>query len=85
MANPKPFETDVKRFRWGGKLTRACPKCGTRRTLDGMRDDYLSYPTANEPFDLGFYCHECDHEWSVRVVLHVHLEAVKPPKAAKAQ
>lgn len=71
-----PFEVDVKRFPFSDKIRYTCPKCGKKRTLNGLMYDYLSYPTANKEFDLGCYCHECDHEWNVKAILHIRLEVL---------
>lgn len=70
-----PFHIDVKRLPWPGSFEAACPKCGEKRVVNG-EDRYLSYPTANEPFDFIVYCRECSTEWPVKVVLHFSLEVL---------
>ena len=72
---PKGFHVDVKRLRWPGSFEATCPKCGGKRVVNG-EDRYLSYPTANEPFDFTVYCHECSTEWPVKVILHFSLEVL---------
>lgn len=73
------FEVDVKRFYLPATITAKCPHCGKEVEHD-LSDDYLSYPTANEPFDHLMYCDgpkgEDDHEFRVRVKLTIRLEEV---------
>lgn len=63
-----------KRFYLPGVLVKTvCPKCGKPNTRD-MGDDYLSYPIAGKPFQIGAYCKSCEHEWKVTVILRITLE-----------
>jgi len=75
----EPFEVDVKRFYFPTTLEAKCPTCGTEVKRE-FSDDYLSYPTANKPFDLNVYCAgpegKDDHNFTVKVMLRVALEAV---------
>ncbi len=61
----EPFDVDVKRFYVPLTFTDKCPKCGVLDKVSYTNDQYLSYPTVNEPFlhTQYFYCNECDHEW----------------------
>jgi hypothetical protein len=61
---------DVKRF-YLDNIASDCPKCGHE-----CRNSYLSYPTANEPFDLDFYCGNCEEEHERRVLLEVRFTFV---------
>lgn len=68
---------DVKRFHLPGIKTKStCEHCGVESIKD-MDVEYLSYPVINRPFDLGFYCGYCDHEWAERVRLRISLELAK--------
>jgi len=74
LTRPREFKIDDKRFRLPGcKLSGDCPHCGKKFERD-FEEHYLSYPEANEAFDLVLWCPECDHEWTVRVRLHIALE-----------
>ncbi len=72
-CNGDPFHVDVKRLYVPAVLEGKCPKCDADYTSDFM-DHYLSYPTANEPFERGCYCQECMHEWKVTLKLNLTLE-----------
>jgi hypothetical protein len=75
-----PFGIDTKRFYWPGSFEATCPKCGHKRTIDGS-SRYLSYPTANVPFDFTIGCPECDEGWSVRAILRLSFELLPPEPA----
>lgn len=77
-----PFELDDKRFYLPASITAKCPHCG-KEVEHSFDDDYLSYPTANEPFNHFNHVMYCggedgsaDHEFRVRVRLTVKLEEV---------
>jgi hypothetical protein len=74
---PEPFEIQVKRFYLPARVTDTCPNCGKEQTRD-LDGDYLSYPKANAPEPVNFYC-DCEHEWQVWVTLRVTLEPARPP------
>lgn len=89
------FPVDVKRFYIPFTVKAKCPECG-EEVVRSCEDHYLSYPDANEPFDLHMVCykewqkedgewdsHEC--EFSVRVVLKVTLELVNGEAAQGAE
>lgn len=64
---------EVKRLYLPGVTAQwTCPSCG----IDGGCDygnEYLNYPDMNKAFDLHQWCPECNHEWSVKVVLSVQF------------
>ena len=52
-----------------------CPTCGETKVIDHTEGNYFGYPLTNEPFELGFWCNECEgDDWSHTVVLRVRLE-----------
>lgn len=70
-----------KRFRLPGlTVFDDCPKCQKPRRLECHRSitwgesDYLSHTEIGAPLSLIFYCEDCDHNWSRKVVLRVTLE-----------
>lgn len=68
---------ECKRFLLNGvKVLFKCPECGCAGYDCGEPEgySYLSYPKMNKPMDYDFYCDECEHEWSERVILKVKLE-----------
>lgn len=67
------FEIDVKRFYMPSTVHVTCMKCGGECVLD-LKRNYLSYPEANEPFDVAVVCYDCDESVKVGVVLRVKLE-----------
>jgi hypothetical protein len=86
-----PQEIEVKRFHVPAVVRSICPHCGYGDSRDLFRSEYLSYPTANEPFNMSFE-HELDegkedehatkwgtHVWTERVILKVSLEPAKEP------
>ncbi len=65
-SDGQPYEVGEKRFYMPGTIiSGSCPKCGEAYEED-LEDNYLSYPTANEPFDQNCYCGKCEHEWQRR-------------------
>lgn len=76
------FGLDVKRFYIPATVHDKCPSCGADVERDLM-DEYLSYPSANDAFDLEMGHSDCpnpttsygDTTWKARVVLRVTLEA----------
>ena len=68
------FQIDEKRVHVPFVVKFECPKCGAKgkHSLDEM--DHLGFPDINAPFDYDLYCNECDHEWSVEVILEVNLK-----------
>lgn len=76
LTQPGPFKIDDKRFRLPGcTISGDCPKCKKQFERD-LGDHYLTYPEANEPFDLVLWCSECDHEWVVTMRLNITMEFV---------
>jgi hypothetical protein len=78
ITGPAHGSIDEKRLYLPGiTVTDKCPKCGKKATED-LESEYLSYPTAGVPFDLGLVCRDekCSTEWSVRVKLVIRLVAV---------
>lgn len=69
-------EFDKRFYIPGVKVKSTCPNCLLPHTQN-MGDNYLSYPSAGVPIKLGFWCSECEHEWSVKVVLKISLEAAE--------
>lgn len=68
-------QMDDKRFKVPGVIVEdECPKCGAAWKADLGKDHYLCYPIVGKPYDLNGYCHKCQAEWSVRVILRVSLE-----------
>ncbi len=80
----EPHNLDVKRCYLPFIVTAKCPKCGllVQKHVD---NDYLSYPVINKPFDMPMHHvieHEDDdeeHDWKVKVILRVMLEAAEDP------
>jgi hypothetical protein len=69
-------DLEVKRFYIPGVvLSGKCPNCKAKWWED-FGDSYLSYPTANKPFDHGCCCPECDHEWTVRLRIDLAVSVV---------
>jgi len=65
---------DLKRLYIPGTiLSDTCPKCKIENNVD-LADQYLSYPKANEPYDYGFYCSECSHEWNRKILVTLKAE-----------
>ncbi len=72
------FDADKKRFYVPGQyLEGKCPKCNADYE-HGFGDNYLSYPTANRPFDFVCRCEDesCEHEWHVELRLNINVEVV---------
>ena len=72
------FDTDVKRFYVPGHyLEGNCPKCGAEYERD-FESQYLSYPIANKPIDVGCYCDAdgCGHQWDVTLRLNINVEVI---------
>lgn len=67
------FELDVKRFYFPFILKRKCPVCGYLNEYN-FENEYLSYPVLNNKKPVWFCCYECDHEFSVGVMLKLSLE-----------
>jgi hypothetical protein len=67
---------DVKRFYLPGiSIKGVCPKCQAPWE-HSFGENYLSYPTVGAVMRVGGYCQECDHEWSMGVVLSMSLSLV---------
>jgi hypothetical protein len=70
--------TDVKRFYLPGvSVICKCKTCKKDVQKD-FGDNYLSYPTTNEPFSHTMYCSECDGETVIWLKLNLSLTAVGP-------
>lgn len=82
----EPHNLDIKRCYLPFVVTAKCPHCGLS-VQKHISSDYLSYPKINVPFDMPMYhCIEHDegmrdeeHEWKVKVILRVMLEAADDP------
>jgi len=88
VSNEETFEVDVKRFYLPGvSLEGKCPKCDGTVVEDFSRENYLSYPMANEVFEHGLYCEHCAHEWTVKLRLVLKLDLVEeaPPVKSTAR
>ncbi|TXH09226.1 MAG: hypothetical protein E6R04_08885 [Spirochaetes bacterium] len=79
VSQPGSFELDVKRFYIPGLVFKCqCPVCGLVVHKD-MKDDYFSYPEANDSVVVWFYCVECDKNWYAGLVfLKITVELVEP-------
>jgi hypothetical protein len=80
------FDTEgVKRQYMPYIIEWTCPDCGERNTWD-LRDQYLSYPPFNKPYDLEFYCcggqdtddgwEECGYIGQKKAIVRLTLEFV---------
>ena len=72
----------MKRFYVPGYILKTmCPKCGAAYERD-FGEYYLSYPTANTPFEETLYCtneideETCGHEWDVTLQIDLSLKVV---------
>ena len=54
-----PTDIEVKRFYVPFTVEDDCPSCGATVTACSPTE-YLSYPVANEPFEVTFYCGACE-------------------------
>ena len=72
--NTNGFTIDTKRFYIPFTVEVKC-KCGHVITRD-LSCQYLDYPVLGRPFDMNFWCVECDHEFSEKVELKVDLVSV---------
>jgi hypothetical protein len=78
----KPFDIEVKRFYFPAVLRANCPICGKECIKNG-NGDYLSFPRANTPIKVYFYCQsivddkDVEHEFTEEIILRVTVEAVK--------
>ncbi len=67
-------QIEEKRFRLPGVAIEAeCPNCQHPNINNLGGDDYLTFPWANKPFAYYLCCRECDHEWTINVVLNISL------------
>jgi hypothetical protein len=65
----------AKRFDLPGlKLEEECPKCYNHVVKDF--EDALSYPKVGQPEKAHMYCDECDHEWSVSIIIDIKVSLV---------
>jgi hypothetical protein len=79
-------DLDIKRCYLPIVVTAKCPHCGltVQKFLEG---DYVSYPKINKPFDLPMHhiiehdegMRDEEHDWKVKVILRVMLEAADDP------
>lgn len=56
-------------------ITLDCPKCGVEWNSNN-HDYFGSYLPVNKAFDKEFYCRECEHEWDVKMLITLRVEAV---------
>jgi hypothetical protein len=76
LTQPGPFEIDEKRFSIRGATLKCnCPNCQKPFVRD-FGTQYISYPKVNTPIDVGLYCPECEHEWTVKMQINVTLSLV---------
>lgn len=61
-----PFEIRDKRF--GVDLHSTCPKCGAR-----VEESYLSFPTANKPFEVDWLHEECPNFDTPYTAVNAHF------------
>jgi hypothetical protein len=60
---------DTKRGYFPGVLiTTICPDCKEDNFFDG-RTDYIYYPEVDKPQDVSMYCHYCECEYHITVVI----------------
>lgn len=71
------MKLDVKRLHLPIVLTHTCTTCKSTITKDLSNQDYLSYPTLDKPFRQHFYCHECDVEDRVELLLTLSLSVLE--------
>ncbi len=67
------FEIEVKRFYVPLKITVNCPHCNEEKKID-LRDDYLSYPTLNEPEAIYQYCEHCENEFEFDATIRMSVD-----------
>lgn len=63
---------DVKRWYSPYLLISKCAQCGHRNELD-LTDDYLSYPSIDEPHEVYFFCDKCEHEYEEKIVIKMEI------------
>lgn len=66
------FEISAKRFYLPFVITAQCIRCEKEVTAS-LKEEYLSYPTLNEPIKRTIYCHDCDTETPFTLQLDVHV------------
>lgn len=64
---------DVKRFYLPLTIKLTCPKCNTVNDHN-LNDNYLSYPTINNPEDIGVYCKKCEDYFNASITLKIAIE-----------
>lgn len=76
-------EMPIKRFYFDGIVELDCPNCKSKISCN-FGENYLSYPTPGEKFDLYFYCNDCDCEFdmpgkleSIKVNISYELDKLK--------
>jgi hypothetical protein len=62
-------ELDIKRLYMPEPIMADCPDCNHPVIMD-----YLSYPTVNCPFEIDFYCGNCEKEFVKTGVLTLKLD-----------
>jgi hypothetical protein len=71
----EPYQLQAKRLTLPFVVRSACPECGKKHKQD-LSVDGLSYAALDKPFDFGFCCDKCDHEWKVPLQLQITLSLV---------
>ena len=77
-------DLDIKRCYLPIVITDTCPKCGAEVSKH-LDNDYVSYPKVNKPFTINMHHiiehpdRDEEHDWPVRVVLRVMVEAAEDP------
>lgn len=69
-------EEGLKRHYFPGHvITDVCPNCTKKYKMD-LGEDYLSFPESGIPYEHTAYCGECDHEWSIMLLMQTTLEII---------
>ena len=63
---------EVKRFYIPFTIETKCPNCN-KKNVTNLEREYLSYPPLGDPFEFGFYCSDCDYDWTEKIILDIVL------------
>jgi len=67
------YELGVKRFYLPIVITKECKSCNKPMHID-LESNYLFYPIVNKPYEVGFYCEECDEEYMIPIILRISVD-----------
>lgn len=70
------YPTDEKRYYLPIVLTKECESCKKLLEVD-LDSNYLSYPIINKPYEIWFYCEDCDTEYKDFITLRISIEQSK--------